>query len=315
MDIKIEAIGENRQEGLLKLWNRCFDQPCRITEDMLRDRVFHDADLYREGSFLLSGPHGLSGFILTKVNSCGMPGYEGCAWISSLAVEPGCQGKGWGGRLYGRAEEALKKAGIKKVILGGEANNFFSGIPQPEPRKIEFFRKQGFVLNEEEHYDLMADVSAIDFEKYGALAGEEGKFSYRPCKKTDRDALDAFFAKSFPDRWRYEVMGYVDGGGDPGNVIALMDGDGVAGFCKINISDSRDNETLYGVNRGSLGPIGISEDVRGRGLGRSLLLASLKELKRRGARNVLIDWTILKDFYGQFGFTPWRTYRGAYKLL
>ena len=60
---------------------------------------------------------------------------------------------------------------------------------------------------------------------------------------------------------------------------------------------------------GSLGPIGISRSVRGRGFGDGLLASSLLELRRRGCRRTIIDWTTLADFYGKHGFVPTRTYR------
>jgi hypothetical protein len=36
---------------------------------------------------------------------------------------------------------------------------------------------------------------------------------------------------------------------------------------------------------------------------------ALSELKRRGVRPSIIDWTGLVDFYGKHGFEPTRRYR------
>jgi len=37
--------------------------------------------------------------------------------------------------------------------------------------------------------------------------------------------------------------------------------------------------------------------------------ASLMQLKLHGVRGCMIDWTGLIDFYGKFGFKPYRQYQ------
>ena len=64
---------------------------------------------------------------------------------------------------------------------------------------------------------------------------------------------------------------------------------------------------------GGLGPIGIAKDIRGRCVGNFILQRSLMQLRAIGVTRVNIDWTILKDFYGQFDFKPERTYRAGYR--
>lgn len=299
----------------MKLWNSNFGEQYHITENMLITKAFKDKDLFLDGSFLIYDADEPAGFIISKINSCGLPGYEDCAWISSMAVDSGLQGRGYGKALYQMAEDALLKAGVKKIFLGGECNNFFSGIPQPTAHSIGLFEKQGYTINREEHehYDLMADVSAIDFEIYNTAVNCDVIYYSKALESSESEQLDKFFKESFPGRWEFEVMGYLKFGGAPENIVVLKQKDEIVGFCKINISSSADDALLYGPSRGSLGPIGVNESVRGKGLGKKILLDSLKILKLRGAHNVIIDWTVLKDFYGRFGFTPWRSYRGAYK--
>jgi len=59
---------------------------------------------------------------------------------------------------------------------------------------------------------------------------------------------------------------------------------------------------------GQLGPIGVSKDARGKGYGGALLDAGLRYLRDQGVRGCVIDWTDLVDFYGKFGFKPYREY-------
>jgi len=64
-----------------------------------------------------------------------------------------------------------------------------------------------------------------------------------------------------------------------------------------------------GENWGSLGPIGVSAGLRGRGSGHALLGQALSHLRDLGARRTIIDWTGLVDFYGRHGFEVTRRYQ------
>lgn len=307
-------FSKDRLSQITELWNSNFSEHYHITENMLLKKVFDDRNFLSEGSFLLTdGKSGIIGFIITKINNGSLPEQDDCAWISSLLIDENFRRQGYGKKLYSAAEGVLKGRQVKKVIIGGEAENFFSGIPQPEDCSVEFFRRNGFIINDSEHYDLMADVSQIDFIVFNQLNDNEGDYTSREASEADRKPIDLFLGENFPGRWRHEVMGYLNNGGNPGNIILLLHHDEIRGFCKTFTDDKE--SSISASSYAGLGPVGISSDIRGKGLGRKLLLDSLKLLKRRGAHDVLIDWTILKDFYGQFGFKPFRTYRGAYKHI
>jgi GNAT superfamily N-acetyltransferase len=61
--------------------------------------------------------------------------------------------------------------------------------------------------------------------------------------------------------------------------------------------------------------MGLSPALRGRGLGLALLDRAMVHLASRGADEMVIDWTILLDFYGRLGFTPCRRYRHGERRL
>ena len=62
---------------------------------------------------------------------------------------------------------------------------------------------------------------------------------------------------------------------------------------------------------GGLGPIGIAARLRGRGIGRALLVSALDRLRGLGSTDIVIDDTTLLGYYGPHGFSPWITYRHA----
>jgi GNAT superfamily N-acetyltransferase len=90
--------------------------------------------------------------------------------------------------------------------------------------------------------------------------------------------------------------------------------DAIAGFATIHrrgpgpLFGPRFWEDLLERASGGLGPIGVVARLRGRGLGRALLAVALDVLHARGVRDCVIDWTTLLDYYGPFGFRPWKTY-------
>jgi predicted N-acetyltransferase YhbS len=61
--------------------------------------------------------------------------------------------------------------------------------------------------------------------------------------------------------------------------------------------------------------MGLSPALRGRGLGLTLLDRSVQHLARLGVEEMIIDWTVLLDFYGQVGFVPWKRYQHGERTL
>jgi GNAT superfamily N-acetyltransferase len=134
------------------------------------------------------------------------------------------------------------------------------------------------------------------------------------------DQRAAFLARladgEFGDDWLHDMTWFLDRGGDPGSILLLRGpaDDTIAGFVRIVVPDAGPIppqlfwHRLLGPRPGGLGPIGIGRGLRGRGLGRALLALALAELQRRGAREVVVDWTMLLDYYGAFGIRPWKAY-------
>jgi GNAT superfamily N-acetyltransferase len=129
-----------------------------------------------------------------------------------------------------------------------------------------------------------------------------------------------FFEREFPGRWRYDMLWKVEKEGSYHGIVGLIYKGEVHGFASI-----QDQSTRFpfgggvwrqdlGAHWGSLGPIGVSQSVRGFGWGGALLAAGLMELQRRGVQRCIIDWTTLADFYGKHGFEKSRIYRSA-KLI
>ena len=65
----------------------------------------------------------------------------------------------------------------------------------------------------------------------------------------------------------------------------------------------------------SSAPSASARTRRGKGYGAALLDGGLRYLKDAGIAGCVIDWTGLLDFYGKFGFKPYREYLMLGKAL
>ncbi|HWP68625.1 MAG TPA: GNAT family N-acetyltransferase, partial [Rectinemataceae bacterium] len=143
------------------------------------------------------------------------------------------------------------------------------------------------------------------------------------CDPSRRAAVLAFFARAFPGRWEREISeAFAAGMRDEDLALLVRKADNsIAGFARICCADSHLLSPglywrgLLGPDAAALGPIGIEASSRRQGLGMSLLRRSLAELKLRGARKTVIDWTDLDGFYAKVGFIPWKRYVGMEKSL
>lgn len=311
-----EKIGVSAIPELVAFWNRNMEEAYRISDKMALEKIVNDKDLFAEGTFILREGNEIKALIVTKISDNSLPEYQNTAWLSVLIVDSAARRSGLGSMLYKKAEHALKSTGIKKLLMAGEMNNFFSGIPAPDTASTAFFKKMGFTLNTENHFDLVNDVSKVNFDDFDVPCYTKDDYCTRPVTKADFAALEQFLKDVFPGRWDQEVMGYLNDGGNPDFVLGLFHGSTVKGFCRVSVhSEPSDYNMYFGENWGSLGPIGIAADIRGCGLGNRILGDALRYLKKIGAHNVNIDWTVLRKYYGQFGFEPWRTYLSAYKEI
>ncbi|KAL1301952.1 hypothetical protein AAFC00_002410 [Neodothiora populina] len=66
---------------------------------------------------------------------------------------------------------------------------------------------------------------------------------------------------------------------------------------------------LLGHKTGLIACVGVDADARGAGIGLALVGSALKDLQRRGARHVFVDWVVLHGWYEKLGFMTWREYQ------
>lgn len=301
---RVMHFTKDERKKAAALSGEVFDKKYFITEENL-DRILFDAeDFCEEASFCIveTDSARMLGFIGIKLSK-NQKLYPNTAWISILAVAADEQKKGYGRLLVETAMEQLALLGVDKISVGEDFLNFFSGIPEPDERKIAFFRSLGFWVSDSDHYDLEADI--VNNRKIDAFCTAEFEKKYVVTTYCgEAEEFFRFLKAEFPGRWEYEAECALQSGKDASEIVLLWEHGKteLLGYCMLS---------KYPDGRGGLGPIGIAGKIRGNGIGDYLLRESLVQLKRIGAKRVNVNWTILKDFYGKFDILPERTYRSA----
>lgn len=229
-------------------------------------------------------------------------------WIDALAVAPMHQRRGIGSELLAWAEAWLREQGCARARLGGGLRYFAPGYPSALDN-LAFFQKRGYTprANEPRVCDL-----ARDLHDY-VTTQRTNDATIRPANPDDANVILEFLWREFPGRWRFEFEEFLRARGRLADYLVLETARGIAGTARLTFEDSERPIEQYYPQRlprpwGRLGSIGISRDARGKGYGNALLDAGLRYLRERGVRGCIIDWTSLVEWYGKFGFTPYRWY-------
>ncbi len=236
-------------------------------------------------------------------------------WIDALAVAPEFQRHGLGSALLAWAETWLREQGCTRVRLGGGLRYWAPSYPI-ELGNLAFFHARGYVERDVEPRvcDLARDL------RDDATTQRPTDAAIRPAQSNDADAILGFLRREFPGRWRFEFEEFLRARGRFSDYIVLETARGIDGAARLTFEDSERPIEQYYMHRlprpwGQLGSIGVSADARGKGYGSALLDASLCYLGARGVRGCVIDWTTLVEWYGKFGFTPYRWYVTLHKNL
>ncbi len=179
-----------------------------------------------------------------------------------LAVDRARRRRGIGSELLQEAESRGAR------VVAAEPGNYF--VPGILETMVSFFAGRGYRESARTNI-LVADLAAIA-PGGGAPPRAEGR---------DRERVLEFIEHEFGAIWRFEASRGT-------SIFYVQDGGDVGGFS----THDANNRGL-----GFFGPTGVAKSMRGRGLGRQLLLASLADLRAHGYAQAVIPWTEAVDFY------------------
>ena len=297
--------------ALNECWGRFYPDRYAVTPELIESHTIGSKVFDWGASSIEAENSTVRGFVAIK-RSAGPALYKGPdpdqAHISALAFDDPTLGID----LISRAKKILAARGVQTLIFGQDNRHFFPGCPVDFPALRDFLMVEGFDERSETH-DLERDLSHYEPPQRAQPIGPTG-IQARACTVSDRKCLAEFLNREFPGRWEHDVLQKFDLEG-PATIFGLFSEDRCEGFALLQSGNVRLPiggavwHGSLGPLWGALGPIGISKDLRGQGMGHSLLASALLELKRRSVQQCIIDWTSLVGFYGEHGFEVSRSYK------
>ncbi|MDD4000559.1 MAG: GNAT family N-acetyltransferase [Bacilli bacterium] len=275
-------------KDFIKLWNQEFKN-YQLTEALYEERLKQTSNLILEGSCALySESEFIAIIILKKGPDFDLKARE-VAFISLLYVNPKYRRKKIGSELLELAFDEARKNKFKYLLTGCDYGNFFSGTFSDSSKN--FFEKQGFSLYDKNYNLLIASPSKTVDSRIRLVEDER-----------EKQVLLEFVKRFFSIRWYSELEN-----ARCDDLVIALENDEIIGFARIANRDSLilPNSLTFHLryrNLGGLGPLGVSPNFQGQGLGKVLVQNAVRLLFERGVSEVLVDWTGLIKFYQKCGF-------------
>ncbi len=315
----IEPLTLGDEDAVVALWNRAMGELFPLRRRLLHQATLGDPDL-EPGDALLAWLDGEpAGFALVRTWPPRAPYGEAQGWLEAVVVDPRWQRRGVGTALAEEAERMLASRGVTTIWAGGGPAMLFPGVCTGLAAGRRFMEGRGYTLFHEVH-DLLGDLDAMPHPSRVETALAAADAQVRVCAEGEWEAAEAFLERHFPGPWPRDRRRHRAMGAPAAEIYLLLVGGAIVGLAQTYTGNSPVlGPNVYwapalGVAEGGLGPIGLAEEWRGRGLGLALLTLALEGLRSRGAHHAVIDWTELLDFYGLLGFRVWRSYLLGVKM-
>jgi GNAT superfamily N-acetyltransferase len=218
-------------------------------------------------------------------------------YISFIYVAKKHRNKGIGKEILARCIKKSAKLGYNEIIVGGDEQCIFSGVfHKNNEHTHKFLTNSGFIANYSNINLILhkkVDVTYIqdDYDYILGVTNEQKK-----------EAIE-FVKQNFSPRWVMELSET-----ENEDIGILLDNNKIIGFIRTGTKESKKlpnslNDYLLFENLAGIGPLGVSKEYQGKGLGIYLVNKTIHELIKNGASDVMVDWTGLDKFYLKCGFT------------
>lgn len=287
VDYRFEAAGELRTlKGsdtgeIVKLWNR--NLPYRpMDEEEWAAVVLADENLDPELCLAVEEEGRLRGFAVGMTRRypyLERGREEERAWILALVVDKPFRGKGIGGCLLRRLEEAFDKRGAARVTVAAYSPNYFTaGVHAGETEAMAWLERRGYARGEAAYWmerDLKGYAMPAELAARRERLERDG-FLFIPYESAWAGQLLEFLRENFSTGWRVHVM----------RAMQLKRLEGRCILC------CRDGRVVGYVQRGAggdenrFGPFGVAADCRNHGLGAVLLHLMWESMAAAGESGV-----------------------------
>jgi mycothiol synthase len=201
-------------------------------------------------------------------------------YLRLIAVDPDHRRRGIGSLLVRSSEEAIRLQGAPRLILAAEPGNYFTAGPLESDHETRgWLERRGFTPGTVA-INLIAPLNDLPQTEQQRIVRADSAM---------RNRVEEFVTREFSRLWTLEISPAWNEVSPP-LFVALDDAGEVIGFSAHDVN----NRGL-----GFYGPAGVAPADRGRGTGRALLLASLRDLKERGYSSAVIPWVSSVEFYAK----------------
>lgn len=202
-----------------------------------------------------------------------------------LCVHPDWQRRGIGGELLRAAEEKIRGAGGREIVVGGSHSKLLIGAPEASRR---FFERRGFELMgecDEMTGDLRRLTPAASLPSPAGVAFGWYRGELAALQEAVR-AVDEDWVQYFPSTE---------------HVFCGMQGEKIVSFCFAD--ESEVCLLSNGKNRvGVPGCVGTVPAFRRQGIGLKMVALACEELKKQGCDTGFIHYTGMAHWYARLGF-------------
>lgn len=304
MNVTYQNFSIDQLDQIIRLWNQelVYD---RISKTRFLDQILYDENFASElfkvalvGDEVVGFVYGIKRRVpyLTR----GLEPTRG--WILQIAIAENWKRTGIATELVQQVETAFAVQGVAEVTLCAFSPNYFApGIDVRYAAGLAFFRKLGYVgKGDAVSMGAVLTNHEVAVEEIIAEKAEQG-IRLMPYQDAYYAKVLAFAEAEFGGGWHRNVLLAMQAHEASDTIFLAVDqNDQVIGFCmrKIDGNDMR------------FGPIGVSSEIRSKGLGGALLEVMLDDLIKRGIYYTFFLWTHGKtiDFYKKHGFDIYRTY-------
>ena len=308
----INTIEKEKLYNCMDLWNNEVGFIFPIDEGTFNHNIL---SYDKKEAYLAYDEIKLVGFIIIKTfyNENILLNYNNKAFISLMYVSKKYRNKGIGTTLLKQAEEKLNGY---EVNVGKDLRNFFPGVLNDfDNLGDKFFINRGYSLSYYTHDLICRDISK---KEYFTLNNKEIKYEF--IGKNEKDELLKFIKDNNWERWVYEAQDYLNNCTKNNIYLVGKDKNKIISFAVVNsLKDGKYNYNMIYKNRfdnlGGIGPLGVDKDYRKKGLGYDIVAKAFNILKDNNVSDIMIDWTGLMEFYRQFGFEVFKTYRCGSKNI
>jgi len=275
--VTIRPLQEDELVAVLRLWNASAAHD-PLTLALLAEKVLQDPDDTATCMVACDGD-ALFGFAMGVLRV--VDGVRR-GIVKLLVVDPSGRRQGTGTELLKSVETALTARGATLLRVAESAPNYLvPGVDARYSEGLAFFEAHGY-SRKGEAYNLRADLRADAIPQVKSLGHA---IVLRRAGAADLAQLGDFLHERWPT-WNAEVMAAA--GNSPPTLYVALQGAELIGFAA---HDANNRGTAW------FGPMGVTEESRGSGVGCALLRRCLADMRRQGHLHAIIPWVDAIPFY------------------